>query len=264
MVYELYPFILLLLKSLARCESISAASAASVNCLIKEPRAPFAPPILLPAFISLANCSTSISIFIFVSFGIFYFTYVVLHALVVVIDLLEHGVDLQAQGFGDRVKGNLGQVFALAHQVNRRAVIHPQQALGVVVHAAQEAVAAFHGRVVALQRQLGWGGEHGVQARGVGPVFFDQELGIDTVVFRLGHGTHALVGDLGAHGQEAIAAVGGVFQLGTDHFAALVQHMLDVVRPEVVFGALGALAAVDVVQHHALREQFGKRLIHFD
>ncbi len=30
--------------------------------------------LLLPAFISLANCSASISIFIYVSFGIFYFT----------------------------------------------------------------------------------------------------------------------------------------------------------------------------------------------
>ncbi|MBL0687352.1 MAG: hypothetical protein JJV94_05960 [Sulfurospirillum sp.] len=54
--------------------SISAANATSVNCFIKEPKAPFLPPILLPALSSLANYSTSVSIFIRASLSICYFT----------------------------------------------------------------------------------------------------------------------------------------------------------------------------------------------
>ena len=84
---------------------------------------------------------------------------------------------------------------------------------------------------------------------------------VHAVVLGLGHGAHALVVDGGAHRQFAVAAVGRVFQLGTDHFAGVVQHMLDIVRPEIVFAALGGAARINVVQHHALREQLGKGLV---
>jgi hypothetical protein len=44
----------------------------------------------------------------------------------------------------------------------------------------------------------------------------------------------------------------------------LVEHMLHVVRPEVLLAALGGAAAVDVVEHHALREQLGEGLVDLD
>ena len=40
--------------------------------------------------------------------------------------------------------------------------------------------------------------------------------------------------------------------------------MLHVVRPKIFLAALLGAAAVNVVEHHALREQFGKGLVHLD
>ena len=39
--------------------------------------------------------------------------------------------------------------------------------------------------------------------------------------------------------------------------------MLDIVRPEIVLAAFGGAARVNVVEHHALRQQFGERFVHF-
>ena len=46
--------------------------------------------------------------------------------------------------------------------------------------------------------------------------------------------------------------------------AGFVEHMLHIVRPEVLLAALVALAGIDVVEHHALRQQLGKRLVDLD
>ena len=40
--------------------------------------------------------------------------------------------------------------------------------------------------------------------------------------------------------------------------------MLHIVRPEIFLAALLGASAVNVVEHHALREQFGKGLVHLD
>ena len=86
---------------------------------------------------------------------------------------------------------------------------------------------------------------------------------IDTIVLALAHGAHAFVVDGGADRQHTIAAVSGVLQLGPHHLAAVVQHVFDIVRPEIVLAAFGGAARVNVVEHHALRQQFGERLVHF-
>lgn len=56
--------------------SSCATSAASVSCLNRKLNAPSLPPMPLLAFISCANYSTSISIFIYLFLGIFYFTHI--------------------------------------------------------------------------------------------------------------------------------------------------------------------------------------------
>ncbi|EWS65361.1 hypothetical protein Y695_01389 [Hydrogenophaga sp. T4] len=179
---------------------------------------------------------------------------VVLHALVVVVHLLEHGVHLQAQRLG-----RLGQRL-LAHVGRQRTQARRgTELVAKAPDAAQEAVAAFHRRVVPLQCGFWRRGEHGVQARGVGAVLLDQVLRIDAVVLGLGHGAHALVVDGGAHRQIAH----GLDQLGADHLAGLVQHMLHVLRPEIVLAALLGAARVDVVEHHALGQQLAEGLVHF-
>ena len=123
--------------------------------------------------------------------------------------------------------------------------------------AAQKAVRAFNTGVVPLQRGFGRGGEHGVQARGVSAVFLDQVLRVDTVVLALAHGAYALVGDQRAGRQVAL----GLFELGAQHLAGLVMKVLDLVRPEILDAAFVGLAGVDVVEHHALRQQLGERLV---
>jgi hypothetical protein len=120
---------------------------------------------------------------------------VVLHALVVVVHLLEHGVDLQPQGLGLLAEFHIIQACSARHTCVSSYAIHSRQLDAKVPHAAQEAVAALHRRVVPLQRGLGRCGEHGVEARGVGAVLLDQVLRIDAVVLGLGHGAHALVVD---------------------------------------------------------------------
>ena len=82
---------------------------------------------------------------------------------------------------------------------------------------------------------------------------------INAVVLGLGHGAHALVVDRRAHRQAAH----GVLELGADDLAAFIKHMLDVVRPEVLLAALLAFARVDVIEHHALREQAGEGFVDF-
>ena len=177
---------------------------------------------------------------------------VVLHALVVVVHLLEHGVHFQAQRLG-----RLGE-RQLAHAGGQRAQVRRgRELVAEAPDTTQEAVAAFHRRVVPLQRGLGRRGEHGVQARGVGAVLLDQILRIDTVVLGLGHGAHALVVDRRAHRQVAH----GLDQLGADDLAGLVKHVFHVLRPEVVLATLLGAARVDVVEHHALGQQLAEGLV---
>jgi hypothetical protein len=51
----------------------------------------------------------------------------------------------------------------------------------------EEAGSPFHPRFGPLERLLRWGGKHHEQAHRIGTVSFDQRLGIDPVVFGLGH-----------------------------------------------------------------------------
>ena len=138
--------------------------------------------------------------------------------------------------------------------------IQTRELVAKVPHPPQKAVAAFHARVVPLQRSLGRRSEHGVQARGVGAVFLDQVLRIDAVVLGLGHGAHALVVNRRAHGQSAHR----FDQARACDLAGVVKHVLHVLRPEILLGALVGAAGVNVVEHHALREQLGKGLVNAD
>ena len=83
---------------------------------------------------------------------------------------------------------------------------------------------------------------------------------IDAVVFGLGHGAHAFVIDGGAHRQIAHR----IFQTRANHFAVISQHVLNIVGPEIIFATFVGAARVNVIQHHALREQLGEGLVHFD
>ena len=101
----------------------------------------------------------------------------------------------------------------------------------VIPNTAHKTVAAFHGRIVPLQGGFGRCGKHGVKARSVGAVFFNQVLWIDTVVFRLGHGAHAFVVNGGALWQIA----NGLFQTRANHFTVFCQNVLDILWPEIIF-----------------------------
>ena len=83
---------------------------------------------------------------------------------------------------------------------------------------------------------------------------------IDTIVFGLGHGAHAFVIDGGTHRQIAH----GIFQTRANHFAVIGQHVLHIVGPEIILATFVGATRVNVVQHHALREQLGEGLVHFD
>ncbi len=166
---------------------------------------------------------------------------VVLHAAVVEIHLLQGLVHFAAQ---------------LACGVTRRgcgrgqgAELQPEGP-----HSPEEAVRAFHRGVVPLQRGFGWGGEHGEQAGGVGAVAVDQVLRIDAVVLALAHGAHAAVVHRRAVGLE----------LGASDLALRVEYVLDLVRPEILDATLRGFARVDVVEHHALREQTGEGFVGLD
>ena len=182
---------------------------------------------------------------------------VVLHALVIVVGLTQRGVNLEAQLFaggtgGSQLRsGNAGAQGGLVLDAK-------------VPDAAQEAVAALDRRIVPLQRQFGRRGEHGVQARRIGTIPVDQRLRIHAVVLGLGHGAHALVIDRGAGRQLAVGTGHSLVQLRADDLAFVVQHMLDIARPEIFLGALGGTAAVDVVEHHALRQQALEGLVAID
>ena len=182
-----------------------------------------------------------------------------LQALVVVVHLAKHGVDFVPQRPGGLAQSGGGAWLARLRQLRQG-----RQAQAAGPQAAQKAVAAFHGGVVPLQRGLGRRGEHGVKARGIGPVLLDERLRIDAVVFGFGHGAHAFVVDGRAGGQLAVGAGHGLDQPGGHLLAAGVQHRLHVSGPEVFLAALGGAAAVDVVEHHALREQAGERLVDAD
>ena len=123
-----------------------------------------------------------------------------------------------------------------------------------IPHAAQKAVAALYTRVVPLQRGFGRCSEHGVQPGRVSTVFFNQVLRVNAIVFTLAHGAHAFV----VHYQ----AVG--FAFGRQHLARAVMNVFDLARPEILDAALVTLARVDMVEHHALGEQFGEGLIDLD
>ena len=82
---------------------------------------------------------------------------------------------------------------------------------------------------------------------------------IDAIVFGLGHGAHAFVIDGSAHRQIAHR----IFQTRANHFAVFGQHVLHIVGPEIILATFVGAARVNVVQHHALREQLGEGLVHF-
>ena len=113
----------------------------------------------------------------------------VLLALVVVLDLLQHRVDLVAQvtpRFGQA--GSVHGVGCAAHHVALR--------MAEGLETAQEAAGAFHPAVGPLQRLLRRTGEHHEQARRVGPEALDQRGGIHPVVLALGHRADAGIVDL--------------------------------------------------------------------
>ena len=177
---------------------------------------------------------------------------VVLHAVIVVADLLEHQVHVAAQvdrfftqGGTTRWSPNcrLDGVFVF----NRKTP-----------NATQKTVAAFHACVVPFQRRLGRRGKHGVQARGVCAIALDQLLRVDAIVFTLAHGAHAFIDDGRTCGQIAF----GGFEHCAHHLAVGVMLVLHLVRPKIFDAALVALARINVVEHHALGEQFGERLVH--
>ena len=180
---------------------------------------------------------------------------VVLHALVVVIGLAQHRVNFEAQLFGIGTEGD--GLRTVNCEADLQSTFHFDR---VVPDTAHETVAAFHGRIVPLQGGFGRCGEHGVQARSVGTVFFNQVLWIDAVVFRLGHGAHAFVIDGGAFGQIAH----GLFQTRANHFAVFCQNVLDILWPEIILAAFVGAPRINVVQHHALCEQLGEGFVHFD
>jgi hypothetical protein len=147
----------------------------------------------------------------------------VLYALVVVVNLLEHGENFAPECLG---------VFVLN---NRRSLIgHQARELDAEVpDTAQKSIRTFNASVVPLQCGFRRRGEHGVKTRGVGAVLADQVLRIDAVVLALAHGAHAFVGDERAGGQRAL----GFFELGADDFAAGVMQVFDLLRPEILHAA---------------------------
>ena len=176
---------------------------------------------------------------------------VVLHTLVVVIGLLECGVYLKPQGFGCFAGGAVVWLSG-ALQGILQGILQGVLAFGSKApHAAQKSKAAFYGRIVPFQRGFGRRGKHGVEARRVCAVFFNQVLGVNAVVFGFGHSANAVV----AYWRACWQAAYGIFQLRANHLACFVVHMLHIVRPEVFNAALVSFARVDVVEHHALREQ---------
>ncbi len=56
----------------------------------------------------------------------------------------------------------------------------------------------------------------------------------------------------------------GLFQTRANHFAVVGQHVLHIVGPEIILATFVGATRVNVVQHHALREQFGEGFVHFD
>ena len=101
---------------------------------------------------------------------------------------------------------------------------------------------ALNARVIPLQRGFGRRGEHGVQARGVGAELFNDVLRINAVVLGLGHGAHAFVVDQRSDRQRASAAFNSVLEPRTGHLTGVVEHMLDIVWPEVFLAALVSAA----------------------
>ena len=163
---------------------------------------------------------------------------VVLHALVVVVDLLEQGMNIESQRLGLFAKLQAFEVFRPSHCCCQAARMRGCEFAAKVPDPFQETVRALHRSIVPLQRGLGWGGEHGVQARGVGAVFFDQVLRVHTVVLALAHGADPLIGDQRAGWQFAL----GCLEPGARHLARVVVLVFHLVRPKVLYAALVALA----------------------
>mmetsp|Transcript_14221 Transcript_14221/g.38965 ORF Transcript_14221/g.38965 Transcript_14221/m.38965 type:complete len:879 (+) Transcript_14221:447-3083(+) len=167
---------------------------------------------------------------------------VVLHALVVVADLLQHVVHLAAQGLAVAVqRGVVG-----AAGLDRVGVAHAE-----VPHPFQKAVRALDGGVVPLQRLFGRAREHHEQAGGVGAVLVDQGLRVHAVVLGLGHGRHLVL--------ETRAVL---LQRGAGDAAALIVDHVDLVVPVVVLAAALGLVEERALEHHALRQQLLEGLGH--
>jgi hypothetical protein len=71
-------------------------------------------------------------------------------------------VDLQTQGLGFLAEWNLIEAVGACHAGIGRSGIHRREFDAKVPDPAQETIAAFHRRIVPLQRGFGRGGEHGV------------------------------------------------------------------------------------------------------
>ena len=114
-----------------------------------------------------------------------------------------------------------------------------------------EAIRAVHTLVRPLQRLLGRRCEHREQTRGIRAEFFDERLGVDTVVLGLGHRDHAA----GLH-REPVGA-----QYGDSAAVGEIALDLDIGWIEILDPAGGRFAEKNFVEHHALREQMGEGLL---
>jgi hypothetical protein len=143
--------------------------------------------------------------------------------------------------------------------IQRRLIERRRLARGhMVVHrlpqALDEPIGALHSLIRPLQGLLRGCGEHGEQARGIRAEFIHQRLRIDAVVLRFGHGDDAARFDLFTVGaQHRNAALSGGIESHFDVCGIEVFHPAGVRLPEEHF-----------VQHHALGEQIGERLLEGD
>jgi len=117
--------------------------------------------------------------------------------------------------------------------------------------AFQEAMRTLDAAVRPFQCLFRWRGEHHEEASGIRAVLVDQCLRVDAIALGLGHGAHALEIDRLIVGQ----------QLGTGHLAMLVVYQFDFFRCEILDTTLVSAARKNMIQHHALGQQVGERLV---
>ena len=148
-----------------------------------------------------------------------------------------------------------GFVFAVERTVfDRGGVELVAVVVGVGPEAFQVFVRAFDAAFGPFEGGFGRRGEHGVEAGGVGAVFFDQRFGVHAVVFRFGHFFHATVlhglavGDEGAAGDAAFVVKNGL--------------NLSFVKP--YFFTRFRFAIPSLCQHHALGQQAFEGFADFD